>query len=371
MMTVLIVTEPDDFHSVLVKLALKEKGIACDLFFSADMPSKQENSIVINNAMLKWSSICADKITRDMTSRVYSTIWWRRPRQPHIPSDYAHPDDLKFIKRENYVYFQSLPHLLSKESWWINPISSQDKVKSKIYQLKLASECGFNLPASLISNSPDDIRSFILDSGDTPVVYKSFTPNSWHDDNGFNMLYTQKIQLDDLPSDEMIRIVPGIYQHYVEKLYELRITCFGSHISAIKIDSQKSNITKTDWRKTSANSLELHEVEIPNHIKNLIILYMKKMNIVFGCFDFIVTPEEEYIFLEVNEQGQFLWVEDILPQTHYLDVFCSFMMNRSFNFSWVPHKNALCLADYNDEALKIVNENIANHVYLNEIKRTA
>lgn len=370
-MTVLIATEPDDFHSAIVKLALKEKGINCDLFFSADMPSIQENSIVINNDQLKWNSLCADKITRDMTSSAYSTIWWRRPRQPHIPYDYAHPDDLKFIKRENHVYFQSIPHLFSNESWWINPISSQEKIKSKVYQLKLARECGFNLPNSLISNSPDDIKSFILNSGDKSVIYKSFTPNSWHDENGFNMLYTQKIQLDDLPSDKIIRIAPGIYQHYVEKLYELRITCFGSYISAIKIDSQKNNITKTDWRKTLVSNLELSEVEIPNHIKSLIILYMKKMNIVFGCFDFIVTPEEEYIFLEVNEQGQFLWVEDILPQTHYLDIFCSFMMNRSFDFTWKPHKNVMRCADYNNEALMIVNENIDNHVYLNEIKRTA
>nr|HAT8714661.1 hypothetical protein [Legionella jordanis] len=370
-MAVLIVTEPDDFHAVIVQLALKEKGIPCDLFFSADMPSKQENSILINNEQLSWSSLCADKVNHDMASPGYSIIWWRRPRQPHIPSGYAHQDDLKFIKRENQVFFQSIPHLLSKESWWINPISSQNKVKSKIYQLKLARECGFKLPNTLISNSPDDIKSFLLDSGATAVVYKSFTPNSWHDENGFNLLYTQKIELDDLPADEMVRIVPGIYQHYVEKLYELRITCFGSHISAIKIDSQNSNISKTDWRKTAASSLELDESEIPNPIKDLIIVYMKKMNIVFGCFDFIVTPEEEYVFLEVNEQGQFLWIEDILPQTHYLDIFCSFMTKRSFNFSWVPHKNAICLADYNREALKIVNHNIDNHVYLNEIKRTA
>jgi len=30
---------------------------------------------------------------------------------------------------------------------------------------------------------------------------------------------------------------------------------------------------------------------------------MKKLNSIFGCFDFIVIPENEYVFLEVNEIG--------------------------------------------------------------------
>lgn len=32
---------------------------------------------------------------------------------------------------------------------------------------------------------------------------------------------------------------------------------------------------------------------------------MRKLGIIFGCFDFIVTPDEEYVFLEVNPMGQF------------------------------------------------------------------
>lgn len=368
-MSVLIVTEPDDFHAVLVKLALKEKNVASDLFFSADMPSKQENSVVVNKNELKWTSSFMEEGMTDITSQSYSTIWWRRPRQPFIPND-AHPDDMKFINRENYAFFQSIPHFFVDNIWWVNPVSSINKIKSKPYQLKLARECGFNLPTTLISNSPNDIKYFIREAGETPVIYKSFTPHSWYDHNGFNTLYTQKIQLNELPSDKMVKVVPGIYQHYVEKLYELRITCFGSYISAIKIDSQKNNISKTDWRKSSEYDLELTEVEIPSHIKNLIILYMKKMEIVFGCFDFIVTPNEEYIFLEVNEQGQFLWVEDVLPQTHYLDVFCSFLVNRSFEFNWEPHKNMIHSSDFDNEAKTIVSNNIHKHVHLNEIKRT-
>jgi glutathione synthase/RimK-type ligase-like ATP-grasp enzyme len=368
-MSVLIVTEPDDLHAVLVKLALKEKNIACDLFFSADIPSKQENSVKINENELRWTSSFMEDGMTDITSKSYSTIWWRRPRQPFIP-DYAHADDVKFINKENYAFFQSIPHFLADNIWWVNPVSSFNKIKSKAYQLKLARECGFNLPNTLISNSPDDIKYFIGEADETPVIYKSFTPHTWYDHRGFNTSYTQKIQLNDFISNKMIKIVPGIYQHYVEKLYELRITCFGSYVSAIKIDSQKNDISKIDWRKSSEYDLKLTEVEIPNQIKQLIALYMKKMEIVFGCFDFIVTPNEEYIFLEVNEQGQFLWVEDVLPQTNYLDVFCSYLVNKSFEFNWAPNNEMIRCSDFDNEAKEIVSNNILKHVHLNEIRRT-
>jgi glutathione synthase/RimK-type ligase-like ATP-grasp enzyme len=33
------------------------------------------------------------------------------------------------------------------------------------------------------------------------------------------------------------------------------------------------------------------------------------MKLNFGCFDFIVTPEGEYVFLECNPNGQWLWIE--------------------------------------------------------------
>ena len=31
-----------------------------------------------------------------------------------------------------------------------------------------------------------------------------------------------------------------------------------------------------------------------------------------GAFDFIVTPEDKWVFLEVNPNGQWLWLEQSL-----------------------------------------------------------
>jgi len=38
---------------------------------------------------------------------------------------------------------------------------------------------------------------------------------------------------------------------------------------------------------------------------------MQQLNLSFGAFDFILTPDDEYVFLEVNSSGQWGWIEDI------------------------------------------------------------
>ena len=44
-------------------------------------------------------------------------------------------------------------------------------------------------------------------------------------------------------------------------------------------------------------------------VLSLLIPVMAGMGLNFGCFDFIVTPSGEYVFLECNPNGQWLWVE--------------------------------------------------------------
>ena len=53
---------------------------------------------------------------------------------------------------------------------------------------------------------------------------------------------------------------------------------------------------------------------------------MASLGLKFGCFDFIVTPDGEYVFLEVNEAGQFLWIEGHCPELKMLSEFCHFIL---------------------------------------------
>jgi hypothetical protein len=77
---------------------------------------------------------------------------------------------------------------------------------------------------------------------------------------------------------------------------------------------------------------------------------MRSLGILFGAFDFIVTPEGEHVFLEVNASGQFLWVEEANPEIHLLAPFVDFLLSRQPDFRWQPRAGAIGHAEYHKAA---------------------
>lgn len=95
-----------------------------------------------------------------------------------------------------------------------------------------------------------------------------------------------------------------------------------------------------------AEELQLEPYDLCPALKTNIRNLMKQLGIVFGCFDFIVTPDNEIYFLEVNQQGQFLWIEDFLPEMRMLDMFVHFIINKSVDFKWSLSAQSIKLKDY-------------------------
>jgi hypothetical protein len=138
------------------------------------------------------------------------------------------------------------------------------------------------------------------------------------------MSFTSRVTEDRLVEDDLLRSTPGIYQELVPKAFELRVTVMGDCILTAKIESQDTQHGKLDWRR-APEEVKARAFELPSGVADLCLRLMARLGIVFGCFDFIVTQGGDYVFLEVNEAGQFLFLEqDIgLP---LLDRFSDFLL---------------------------------------------
>ena len=53
----------------------------------------------------------------------------------------------------------------------------------------------------------------------------------------------------------------------------------------------------------------METIELPQVLQRDILLFIKKMGLQFGCIDMIVTQEGKYIFLEINPNGQWYFVQ--------------------------------------------------------------
>lgn len=362
-MNILIATEPDDHHAILVKIALEKTGHLVDLLFTADHPTKQKNSIFIDNNNYQW--ISTDE-RGSISDDKYEVVWWRRARKPYMPKNVLHPDDYPIATRENASFYESLSKTIATNAWWVNSREAAYKARSKLLQLKIAADCGLNIPTSLCTNDPKKIREFLFKTKN--VIYKPLTLNLWPEKEQIKIAYTSKLNSSDLSDDTLLQLVPGMYQKEIKKNYELRITCFGDYLVSAKLNSQSHSLGKIDWRRIPDEELCIEPYQLPNPIKEKIQIFMHKMGLVFGALDFIVTPEGEYFFLEVNEQGQFLWIEDCNPDFNMLDIFVNFLTNKSINFQWDQQKAQHYILQYAHEIEDIAAYQMEQHVHLNQAK---
>ncbi len=154
--------------------------------------------------------------------------------------------------------------------------------------------------------------------------------------------------MEDLVADHVLRQTPGIFQELVPKAYELRVTVLGHRALAAKVLSQQTEKGRLDWRR-SQDELRFEAVRLAPELAARCRALLDELGLVFGCFDFVVTPDGEHVFLEVNEMGQFLFLERHcgLP---LLDAFSEFLLQAKVDFAWDEEAVGLRYADADFES---------------------
>jgi glutathione synthase/RimK-type ligase-like ATP-grasp enzyme len=216
------------------------------------------------------------------------------------------------------------------------------------------------MPETLYTNSPAEVRSFIRAKAGK-VIYKPFLPTVWSDGTHSFTPYTTILSEETLV-DDSLRQTPGIFQELVPKAYEVRLTMMGNRGFAAKVHSQETVSGRLDWRQ-APEELRLETFRMPPHLEERCAALLRELGLVFGCIDFIVTPEGEFVFLEVNEMGQFLFVERYcgLP---LLDAFTNFLIQASFNWEWDERAVAVRYTDraFDTLVLEKLRTNSQTHV---------
>jgi glutathione synthase/RimK-type ligase-like ATP-grasp enzyme len=359
---ILIPTMVGDDHARAVSCACNTRGYTPVRWFTADYPTRQTSSFHFDgDGRMSWTMTGSELTLFD---HGFEVVWLRRPVPPVLPPT-LHPDDVCTASTENMAYFKSLFYTLAENARWINSYDAHLRARNKLVQLRAARAAGLAIPPTLISNDPEKIEAFIHGNLPGNTIYKPFYPASWKTgDGGCAVLETTVVSARSLPIPGVLRLTPGIYQPYIEKGFEVRATFFGGHVIALKLHSQKHQLGKIDCRAIPPAELEAEVFALPDEVYRACRQLMRTLGIVFGCFDFIVTPQNEFVFLEVNEAGQFLWKEHVCPDTRILDVFLDFLGNPSFDFSWEPSAKRLRLAAVmeGDEYQKLCEEDKALHV---------
>ena len=105
---------------------------------------------------------------------------------------------------------------------------------------------------------------------------------------------------------------PTLVQEYVKKQYELRIFYLENRLWATALFTQNDAKTRINQKNYNQNkATRAIPFKLPKIIENKLFLFFKKLNTNTGSVDMIVTPQQEYVFVEVNLNGQFGYYSDV------------------------------------------------------------
>jgi len=208
--------------------------------------------------------------------------------------------------------------LYSLDCYWMNHPLAVRSACWKAEQSARAARLGFNIPSSLVTNQPNHVVEFrarLPEQIITKPMSTSFlaADKVAVEERVAGGLSTTLITDDHMQDIEAVKEIPCLFQGYVPKAYEVRVTVIGQSVFAAKIHSQDDARTAIDFRDFSAE-VRYETYDLPTVIEERCRQFVHSYGLQYGAIDLIVTPDQEFFFLENNPAGQFWFVEQLVPE---------------------------------------------------------
>ncbi|MEE4596610.1 ATP-grasp ribosomal peptide maturase [Streptomyces sp. DSM 41524] len=219
------------------------------------------------------------------------------------PSTYTpNRDDqaARFIAQENRRglggILSSLPGCL-----YLSHPQAIARAEYKPAQLAVAIREGLSVPTTLITSDPAEAKSFVSEQ---PTIYKPMHAGAYDIDREPAGIWASSV--DPGKVDDAVRHCAHLFQAQVPKVFNVRAVVVGERIFCARITSPPGVI---DWRAEYRN-LTYEPIQCPDDMRRTLVRFLAHFGLNFGAFDFAVTTDERWWFLECNANGQWAWLED-------------------------------------------------------------
>jgi glutathione synthase/RimK-type ligase-like ATP-grasp enzyme len=294
---ILVLSTARDEHAQAVMAELLRREAPAQLLDLSEFPQRLALTMRYEERGRRFRFGCDGQAGLDLGS--CGAVWWRRPQSPEVSDRLTRPSHRLFALNESAEALQGLWHAL--DAFWMNDPGRDAVAQRKAYQLRVAQDVGLDIPATLVTNCPGAVRSFVAERAPGEVVYKSFsaTEQEWRE--------TRLLKAGEVELLENVRYAPVIFQEYVPADVDLRVTIVGDEVFPAAIHSQDTSY-KVDFRMDIRNA-RIEPASLPADVLDGLQALMARLGIVYGAVDMRRTPEGRHVFLEVNPAGQWLFVE--------------------------------------------------------------
>lgn len=300
---VLILSRDVDPHTDDVVVRLKKRNVPIIRFHTADFPAKAKVTVRLTRLINEVDLLIDGNKEKGLDEII--SIWNRRPDPPKPPASVP-AQSQSFAAKESDATLQSVFRSLDK--FWVNHPDKNLAASHKLPQLLTAAEYGLLIPDTLVTNDPKAFTNFYNLHGGK-IVTKTHRQGSINSERELTP-YTSRVTKKDIQYAALVGNCPILLQAEIPKEFELRVTVIGSRVFAARLDSQSVVGAEVDWRKAAPGAIPTTPYTLPGSVEYKIRHLMGRFGLVYGAFDFVVTPDGRHIFLEINPNGQFGWLND-------------------------------------------------------------
>lgn len=247
-----------------------------------------------------------DKILKkEFNLKSFTAVYFRRPGIPDFSTHSLSKDEREFLRNESIYILEGIYKIL-KDAFWLNEVANIREAENKIYQLKKAKALGFQIPESLITNVYESAVNF-YDRMSRNCIVKPIKSGLVGNNGDSKVVFTSEL-VTRPSSKEQIEISSVYFQRLIKKKFDIRAIVVGEKVFSTLIHSQEITETQIDWRK-GEKILKHTKFELPEELNTLSVQLLKEFNLNYGALDFVMDDKDNFVFLEVNPNGQWAWIE--------------------------------------------------------------
>lgn len=314
---ILIVTDVLDAHADWLIALIREYGDEPVRLNSTDVSAHTVMRLALRDR--DWAGE-VEILSNGRTIRLDEvvSVWWRKPNMfgqtvglPEQQRDFA-------IEETGHAVRGMLSSL---DCYWMSHPDVIRRAGYKIEQLRRAARLGFEVPRTIVTTDPRMVKEF-HDECDGQVVYKVLTDPYLSAGLRDHDKFVPTTLLTSLDTVDSVRAVPCQFQEYIPKRSEFRVTVIGNDLFTAEILSQEHPETVVDCRRFDI-PVTYREAKLPDEIAERCLRLTHSYGLNFGAIDLVHTPDGRYVFLEINPNGQFLFVQQRVPQLRMAEALAS------------------------------------------------
>lgn len=295
--TVVVFSPIEDVHALVVARELETLDVNLLHLDTADFPEDAdlEVSIARSATELRFRLGSYEFCHGDV-----SGVWLRRPSPHKLAPSIVQRDAHVFATQSTRATLWGGVHAFCDNV--MNPYGASEEARFKPLQLAIARQAGLAVPKTLFTQDAERITSFRknLSAYGLQTVYKPVT--TWH----YGLRETRLLKDEDIADLETSPPhCPTIFQEFIEGPADLRITVVGNEVfpALIHISEGRSPV---DGR---LDRVPIEPYQLNDVLKGRILKMQRKLGLAYGAYDFRLRENGEAVFMEVNPEGQYLFVE--------------------------------------------------------------